>query len=188
MTRLLAITGPDGAGKSTLVDAVAAQWTGACVVRIWDALSDMPLKGPTEAYLADLGALARSLFLMHAVARSLEKAERSGATVLLLDGYWYKYAVSESLMGGAPKIWEECPFPRPERVWFLGISPEEAARRRAVPTAYERGFGAGDDAFLSFQRRTRSAWDALEARVGPWEHLDGGRPTEELVRAILEAR
>lgn len=186
--RLVAITGPDGAGKSTLCRRVAERWgEDARVVQIWDALAGLPLVSDARDYLADLGPIARGTFLMHAVARALERGERSGAGLLVFDGYWYKYAATELALGDELALVIGPHLRVPEVTFFVDLPPEEAARRRADPSAYERGMVEGDatEAFLHFQRRARAGWARVEAEAGPWVRLDGTRPVEELADAVL---
>lgn len=187
------VTGPDGAGKSTLVQAVVAGLDArhgpgtATHVQIWDSLRPLIGKEQAQQYLGTLGDRARALLLLHAVARVLELGERSGARVLVLDGYWYKYAVSELEHGAPPAIFASCGevFPTPDRTWVLDVPLDTARDRKSSSTAYERGFASDPGAFAAFQARLRGRWAALEASQGPWHHLAATDPPEALAARVL---
>jgi thymidylate kinase len=78
-------------------------------------------------------------------------------------------------------------FPRPDLVFHLDLSVEDALLRKRAQSAYERGFGDGDRAFLEFQHRVRGRWMVLAATQGPWLHLDASRPERELVDVVVAA-
>ncbi|MCB9674572.1 MAG: hypothetical protein H6737_05605 [Alphaproteobacteria bacterium] len=195
------ITGPDGTGKSTLAAAVAAALDArhgvgtAVVAQIWDSLQPLVTREAAQRYLALVDDRSRALLLLHAVSRSLALAEATGASVVVLDGYWYKYAVSELEHGTPPAVFAGCDaaFPHPELTVALDLAVDEALRRKVELTAYERGFSDDDAAraFVAFQQRLRTRWDALEADVGPWLHLsalDGPETLCERVVREVEAR
>lgn len=197
---LIAVTGPDGSGKSTACSSASRLLSeklgpGAVAeVSVWDALRPIPgIQTPfgsrreAEAYLAALDGPSRTLFIFHALRRSLQLALASSARVLLLNGYWYKYAVSElgygvdeDVVRGAARA-----FPRPGGVFFLDIDPETAWERRRVSTRYE---GGGDaSGFLAFQRRLRPVWERLRSvEAPPWVTLSALDAPETVARRIAE--
>jgi thymidylate kinase len=200
---LIAITGPDGSGKSTACSRVRellAERLGTRVVEVsvWDALAEhgdvAPVfKGRAEAerYLADLDGVSRALFIFHAMARAVQLARQSKPSVMLLNGYWYKYAVSEIGYGVDPDfvLGATLGFALPAHVFCLDIDPETAWERRRRATAYEQGgsFGAASERerFMGFQGRLRQAWSAIEAQTGlHWEHLSALAPAEEIAQEI----
>lgn len=191
MTRLIAITGPDGSGKTTtlagLRHALADRGYSVGVVQIWDALGSLLHRGEAQSYLRDLDHLGRGTLLLHALARSLELGLRDAPDFLLLDGYWFKYAVSERAHGGPAELFAACPdvFPAPERVFFLDVPLSETASRKVQTTAYERGHADETQAFEQFQERMRPLWRELEGRLGPWTHVDGMQSTSEVCVNLL---
>jgi thymidylate kinase len=209
--RLVAVTGPDGTGKSTLVASVVARlgmqggggtpggrspdqkgdWPSAATVQVWDALVGLLPQADAVRYLGRIGDRSRALLLLHAASRALDLAHERRVELIVLDGYWYKYAVSEIEQGAPPELFAACEtaFPRPDVVFALDLPVDEALRRKRATSAYERGLGrhgdSEDDAFVAFQTRLRDRWAALEARVGPWVHLSSTDPPEVLVDAVL---
>lgn len=189
----ICITGPDGAGKSTLIAGLiealeARHGAGSAVhVQVWDALQGLLDRAAAQRYLAVVDHRSRALLLLHAVSRALALGESSGARVVLLDGYWFKYAVSELEHGAPEALFAGCAegFPAPDRVFALDLDPEEALRRKAELTDYERGFGDDPEAFLAFQRRLRARWEALETAVGPWTHLSALQSPDVLRDRVL---
>lgn len=185
MTRIVVVTGPDGGGKSTAIAAARAALgqDRSREVSIWDGMGPFVSRRDAMAYLLDNDAPSRLLLLFHAMSRALTLARRSGAELLVVDGYWYKYAVSE-LGQGVPLdvvLGAARGFPRPERTLCIDIDPATAAARKVEPSAYEQG----GSSFVRFQESLRPWWRALEAKVGPWTHLDGAAPREDVAAAVL---
>jgi len=195
---IIAITGPDGSGKSTAATGAAALLDSthgpgsARVASVWDAVAASGLFPSREAvtrYFTGLEPQARCLFILHAMSQSVALARKSSARFILVDGHFYKYAASE-LAYGTPEatVLGACQsFERPDRVCYLGIDPESAWARKKETSTYERGGADGRDSFLEFQSRMLRAWDLLEARFGPWHHLSPFGSPEETANAIVEA-
>ena len=99
--KLIAITGTDGTGKSTLCRNLCAKYSTFKEVSIWDAMSGSLFhsKKDIDEYLCSLSANARLLFLSHALIQALDMAGKSKVEVLLLNGYYYKYFASELALG-----------------------------------------------------------------------------------------
>lgn len=195
---LLVVTGPDGAGKSTLCRNLIArlEQEGLKVreVSIWDGLAEVDglsfrSKADVMRYLGSLGpgeSIARVYFLFHAMAVALERALRPsvGADLLLVNGYWYKYAVSEL---GYGMDWEKiraiaAAFPVPDWVFYLSVSPQSAAGRKDSVSAYESG---SSQDFVEFQRTLRRYWERLRndlASDARWIEVSG----EQSEAAVLE--
>jgi thymidylate kinase len=200
MSRLrIAITGPDGSGKSTVCarvrEALDSRFgRGSCAeVSIWDLLGDSRIKPPFSSkeeaarYLGDLDGSSRTLFLFHAMSRALQLAERTPAKILLLNGYWYKYAVSELGYGVPTHTVEGAArgFAKPDQTFFLEVTPHTAAARRSESTRYESGLEQND--FVAFQTRLALHWGQIEEANGPWEHVST-QPTADAVAAEITQR
>jgi thymidylate kinase len=208
---LIAITGADGSGKSTACAAVRARLAerlgaeAVAEVSVWDCLSEqagvMPaFRNPEEAsrYLVDLDGTSRTLFIFHALARALQLGLRKQPRVVLLNGYWYKYAVSEIGYGVDPEfvLGAALGFARPAHVFCLDVDPATAWERRLRASRYEQGAAAADataggagerERFVRFQQKLASAWSGIEAQTGlAWEHLSALEPADEVAGRITE--
>lgn len=209
----IAITGPDGSGKSTVCSALCDRLSknesvnSIQEVSIWNALSDphatlFPSREATEKYLTTLGNDSRPLFIFHALARAYEQAmkkfttETDLAQILLLNGYWYKYAVSELGYGVSKKNVfgaVEC-FSAPDLVFCLDVDPETSWLRKNKTTVYEQGGDTSNSkkSFLTFQKSLKTYWDAIEDESfkrehRKWIHISALHSAEETVLEIETA-
>ena len=203
---LIAVTGADGSGKSTACTSARKRLTErlgtgtVAEVSVWDCLTEpgtvMPtFKSPAEAatYLGDLDGTSRALFIFHALARAVQLGLRKQPRVLLLNGSWYKYAVSEIGYGVDAEVvlGAALGFARPDHVYCLDVDPATAWARRKKASAYEQGGAEGGgterERFVGFQTRLRAAWNGIEAQSGlTWEHLDATDSPEQVATQIVE--
>ncbi|HUP58552.1 MAG TPA: hypothetical protein VM598_13930 [Bdellovibrionota bacterium] len=189
----IAITGPDGSGKSTAAGRVSELLSGRFgadsvrIASVWDALSSSGLFTSRESvadYLGRLEPVARCLFIFHAMSQSLSLALKAEPRFLLIDGHVYKYAASELAYGVADEIVLGAArgFARPDRVFFLEIDPATAQDRKQSVSRYEQG----ESGFLEFQDRMGQTWRKLEERFGPWRHIPAGGSPGETAQLIFE--
>jgi thymidylate kinase len=195
---IIAITGPDGSGKSTAAAKVCALLEaahGPGSVRIasaWDAVGASGLfrsREEVSRYFNGLEPQARCLFILHAMSQSVALAKKSDAKFILIDGHFYKYAASE-LAYGTPQatVLGACQgFEKPDQVFYLGIDPESAWARKEETSSYERGGAEGRESFLEFQKRMLAAWQLLDRKFGPWHHLSPFNTPDETAGAIVQA-
>lgn len=206
--RLVAITGMDGSGKSTLVGKLAAdlaETAGGCrVVGIWDLVKEPdpaePIRIPfrdwagADRFLRSLAPPDRAKFIFGCLGLALERGLRAPERTLLVDAYWYKYFVAEVVMQGesARPALESLvrDFPTPHHLFFLAIEPEGTVTRKTSYSGYESGYDPRGDAagFLAFQRRSYACLKDLMETRSAFE-LDGRASTETnraRVREILE--
>jgi thymidylate kinase len=198
---IVCVTGPDGSGKSTQVDALAERLRrdGRSVASstIWDAMLDPALAGrapfdrpaQADAYLELLDSTSRMYFLCHALQESLVRARARGAEVILLNAYWYKYYAVEVAHGGdAPALRAICGvLPEPDVTFYLRVSPSSAARRKQRFTGYETGFAPARTAaaFESFQVTAGRELEALAAELG-WTAQPGEEPAPLITGRLLD--
>lgn len=176
---LVAVTGCDGAGKSTQVKKVGrwleeAGWRTEVVDR-WDILDAE--KFPECRFIrssreevrvcnSEMEGLGRAMFLFWTISLTLEKVDlRDPSRVFLLDSYWMKHAAAEIEFGCDP-AWIDATvrcLPPADLTVYLDITPEEALRRKPDVTPYEcaRNPDLNPEDFIRHQtkmRRRLSAW------------------------------
>ena len=201
----IVVTGPDGSGKSTtcrtLVEALTQALPGEIVreVAIWDALgsSAFPDKATVLEHAAELTGAARTLFIFQLYAQAMALAEQSQATVLVCNGHWFKYAVSElgygvpeSAVLGAARV-----FGPVDITFYLALDPTEAWRRRQRASIYEQGlitkgsqqtsWLSEEERFIVFQRHLGRHWQKMAREYGPWLTLGPSYSKEQRAETIL---
>lgn len=183
---IVAIDGPDGAGKSTHVRMLAA-WLAAAgvpchVVSKWDVLDAAHhpearfLRGTDRSELgvcvAEMPALARPLFVLWLYAETAARAARlAGDGIVVLDGFWMKHAAAELVYGADAAVVDAAvaSFGPVDAVLYLDIEPEEAlARKGGAVTPYECGLDAALDPARFVAQQT-----AIRARLLEWADRDG---------------
>jgi thymidylate kinase len=200
MTALVCVTGIDGAGKSTIVDALAERLRGpghrVAVSAIWDPIVEPYVAGRTffndpsevDPFLAQLDPISRMYFFGHVLHLSLVRAMALNPDVLVLNAYWYKYFATEIAHGGDPVALRAItsPFPVPDVTFQLVLPLAEAARRKGVFSGYESGFGPAptQEAFEAFQPPAVAAMDLLASEFG-WTIISGEQPEEEMLEQVL---
>ncbi|MEM6348514.1 MAG: hypothetical protein AAF927_31820 [Bacteroidota bacterium] len=202
MKKLICITGGDGVGKSTLVDALLQQIPDVYEADIWDLL-----KSPTESlpfqskrqiddFLCALTPDSRLLFLGHALIWSIDTAMASDKSIILLNSYYYKYFATELALGADLALVHALGerFPRPDLVIHLDLALREAVKRKKVLSRYECGLSdkPSPESFLTFQAKALAQWEQFDQK--DWHHLDARLSPEELqeksldiIRAALES-
>jgi thymidylate kinase len=196
MKRLIAITGPDGTGKSTVCEQITRK-LGGVEVSVWDFLArgaPFRSKAETLAHVGQLDGPARMRTIIDLLRLSLRMAAEKPGELLVLNGYWYKYAASELAYGvpAATVAAAVADFPVPSCTFFLELAPEEAWRRKGAGSSYERGLMRGGrpsssdpgEQFVHFQRQIRPHWAALERQHGPWIHVSAAPPVERVIASV----
>ena len=197
--RVIAVTGPDGSGKSTtckkVVKALESQWGSGAIVQVsvWDALmqSDLfPSKAKVVEYLNDLDGFTRTLFIYHALSRSIDLAKRKNPQLILVEGYWYKYAITEMGQGVDNSVVVSAAqgFPKPDCTICLDVDPQTAWSRKQDVSLYEQGVqtnGAKRDRFIQFQTHLASIWKNFENQWGPWIHISSHLSPDEVAQSIV---
>jgi thymidylate kinase len=184
---IVAIDGPDGAGKSTHVELLRG-WLERCgvdctVVSKWDVLDAEHhpearfLRGTDRqdltACVAEMPLPARSLFIMWLYAETAARAERlaRAGDVVLLDGFWMKHAAAELAYGADRALVETivAGLGAVDAVLYLDVTPEEALRRKGgALTPYECGLDASRDTAKFLARQA-----AIRDQLLEWADRDG---------------
>jgi thymidylate kinase len=201
---LIAIVGSDGAGKSTVVQAVKAEIARFCSVSLvdkWDILDhgmfpeyrflSTDLK-TLRTCVAEMRDTNRTLFLFWALQGSLSPERLRQTEVVLLDGYWPKHAAAEIAYSAPPSLLDALisVMPRADLTILLDVDPEVAYARRASDprtalVAYECGQSDCSKAgFIAHQSKIRASllpW----ARDHGWTVIDANRPLDAVTADVV---
>ena len=198
---LVAIAGPDGAGKSTLTKALhqALRARGVDAVRLdrFDILD--PALSPASAFvdadtltvrrsvLAMPTAAARLLFILWsmAITASSQLKDAPAKRVILYDSYWMKHTAAEIIFGADEQaaLAAASLLPAPDLTFYFRLAPEILlARKPDDRVAYECGMDdtCRPESFLAHQRRIQSYLDRWSKRFG-WQEVDGAKAKDALV-------
>jgi dTMP kinase len=200
---IVAIVGPDGAGKSTATRQVTAHLRGrgdtATLVDRWDIVGDARYPAArfmqasvaeTRRCVAEMPGASRFLFLMWSIGYALEARPRVPGAVTVLDGYWMKHAASEAAYG-VDREWIEsvvAGLPPTDEVVYLRVTPDVAWARKedgdVVP--YECGMdpSCSRASFVAHQTRILDVMDGWAERDG-WTVVDASGDRDAARRAIV---
>ena len=183
MMKMIAITGADGTGKSTLCKNLCAKYPNFKEVSIWDAMDEslFQTKKEIDAYLCSLSANARLLFLSHALIQALDKAKKSGAEVLLLNGFYYKYFASEIALGADLALVKSMIeiLPKPNLVIELSINSDVSFTRKDKLSRYECGLESpSSETFTAFQEKVLNAFQIYDR--SDWKLISSELSMEEV--------
>lgn len=201
-TALFVVTGMDGAGKSTACQGaftrLAARHRGTRLISIWDSLSGNPfITRPEEvqSYLQSMGSPARIHFLYHAMMLAMEKSLLDSPPLILVDGYWYKYAIAESLNASDLALHARAAtlFPVPQGVFVLKPSLSGLKARKTSLSDYENstsrrvgGSGSqGSEGLEELFRHHSRQWDNLYGTEGEWVEVDADQPPSAIIDIIV---
>ena len=201
---LIAIAGPDGAGKSTLTKALrqALCDKGVDAVRLdrFDVLDPQlsPASGfikadvltVRQAVLAMPTATARLLFMLWsmAVTASSQMLSAPKDRVIIFDSYWMKHTAVEIIFGADEEaaLAAASLLPRPDMVFYFKLPTQTLLDRKPDDrVAYECGMDeeCRPESFLAHQQRIQSYLDAWSQRFC-WQEIDGAQPTQRLVEEL----
>jgi thymidylate kinase len=190
MAKLIAITGMDGCGKSSVTNFLQQQFPNSFVAEIWQPMygkhSPFSSKQAVDNYLCSLTTEARSLFLTHALLESTQNALTSDADILFLNAYYYKYFASELAMGTSEKVIEQliALFPKPDVVIEITCPIDLVTQRKQHYSRYECGCvnEANAATFLNFQSICKEHWTKFRTTIdASFENLS---TMEELLSTI----
>jgi len=185
--RFWVITGIDYSGKTTILRAIGRRGIPSLH---WSDLRDVSwinpiLERPYEIVF-EMGPMTRASFLLLVASTMYEYALKNN--IKLIDSYWYRFYVKEKLFGLSDLTILETLFklPKPEAVFYVNITPEEALKRsRGNYTPYET-YGKDPIEFLRFQRdldkELSKLLENLDLNI---IYLDGSRKINELVNQLL---
>jgi thymidylate kinase len=204
---IVAIDGPDGAGKSTHVallhDWLTEQGIASEVVSKWHVLDAQYhpdtrfLRGTELAEfrlcIAQMPSLARSLFIMWLYAEVVDRAAKvAPGTVVILDGFWMKHAAAELAYGCDPRLVDAivanmaAGIGTVDAVLYLDVEPEVALERKLQSlTPYEcrLDMDRSPAHFIEQQMAIRSRLLEWADREG-WLRVAASGPLEATQREI----
>lgn len=195
--RIICITGPDGSGKSTLIDALEKALPGAIVTTIWDLMKEpalehiIPFKKPqdVDAYLAALHPAGRSLFLIHCLTEAFENAKEKAPAYILTDSYWYKYYATEIAHGTSREYMDKLVshFEQPDFIFYLNADEQLTSDRKQRFSRYECGFAAelNEETFRDFQSISIPHLRQLMLSIDHIQ-LDATLPSQDNCNQILQ--
>lgn len=198
--KLFVVTGPDGAGKSTVCAlaraALCSEYGEGSAVQasVWDALGDSKLFASREdvvSYLGSLNGFTRTLFIYHALSRALDVAREKNPKIILVEGYWYKYAITEIGQGVPSQVVLSAAqgFETPDAVVSIDIDPETAWTRKKSASQYEQGVGTSglsSERFQKFQQALAPLWLEFEEKFGPWTHISALKPPSAVADELVQ--
>lgn len=199
---LVAITGTDGAGKTTTVRLVADMLNErqyhAQVVDRWDVVN--PDTHPNCSFLGDsaaelrqcvteMAAVPRALFLFWTFSSALRERRVSACDFLILDGYWMKHAAAE-LAYGCPAEWLQAladTLEPADRTYLLDIDPQLGRARKQSFKPYECGMdpAATGESFVKHQSRLRATLRAWSSQHG-WTAIAASAQAQANARQIVD--
>ncbi len=195
--RLIAITGIDGSGKTTLIKGLLAHLSDVKVVSIWDTLKNQEAnltnfisnKESIDQYLKSLDPTSRALFMLHPLYQSLQNALNGNENLILIDSYWYKYIAGQLVynMKSAHALPLASLFPHCEHTFFIKANPANIVGRKNIISGYEAGFNtkSNNDGYIEFQNKLQLQ---IEKTLLGHSHsiLNGEDELESNIRIILD--
>ncbi|WP_298773184.1 hypothetical protein [uncultured Shewanella sp.] len=190
---LVALTGPDGTGKSTVSKVIKEEVlkTGRKLETVdrWDILNTSnfsqsrfihsPLKELKEC-VSEMKGPSRFLFILWTIYSVLEDYDPASPTITFIDSYWMKHAASE-IAYGLPESFVENAIellPKADLTICLDLSPEIAYQRKSTATkidlnAYECGMNSSlsSESFIHHQNKIRN-------QLQVWSHKHHWRVVE----------
>jgi dTMP kinase len=193
LTRLV-FTGTDGAGKSTQIGRTIARLAERGLTAqqhdkwdIFDRRRYPECRFVRESVddlrecIAEMEGEARAMFLFWIITTTLKDLDTCEVDVL--DGFWYKHAASELVLGCSRPLIEalRAALPAPDHVIYLRVDPALALTRKPALTRYECGRDPrlSQDSFLCHQHRLRGILDAWASELG-WTVIDANRRSQQV--------
>lgn len=193
MKKLIAITGSDGCGKSTVIEALSNQFPSSVVSDIWQPMyrenTLFNSKHSVDNYLCELLPEARSLFLAHAILESVQKQETNASDIHFINAYYYKYFATELAYGVSSEKLQDLIawFPKPDLTIRLTVPLEVVAQRKKRFSRYESGGVIAPTVtdFVAFQQKSIQQWDKFKNEK--FVEISNEGPVEETLQLIYQA-
>ncbi|OFZ39294.1 MAG: hypothetical protein A2504_07995 [Bdellovibrionales bacterium RIFOXYD12_FULL_39_22] len=196
----IVITGGDGTGKSThckflqghlkVPVAISSPWDALPIILKVNSNFKFDSRDGIQLYLSQCSSKSRAFFLYHCVSRAYQACVEKGPQLIISDGYWYKYAVSEACYGNDfdKLVQGAALFDPPDEVIYLKLDENIALARKTTISRYERG-GAQEEVdvqakFLEGQRKMQFFWNKLIKK--DWHVVDANQSLEQVQSEVLQ--
>lgn len=202
---LIAIAGPDGAGKSTLSGVLAQMLRdrghdAICLSRfdILDpelspasAFIDCDILTVRQSVMAMPTATARLLFTLWSMAVTAASQLAVPGRVIIYDSYWMKHTAAEIIFGANEQaaLAATTMLVPPDLTFYVRLPAEILLARKPYDRVpYECGMDdlCRPERFLAHQRSIQSYLDAWAERFD-WLEVDGAQPTSVLAVTLASS-
>lgn len=191
MLKIICITGQDGVGKNTVINALSDKYPSAVVANIWDIMEGgvetVPFKSKADVdnYLCSLTPDSRCLFLAHALKFSIDSAMSSKSELVILNAYYYKYFATELALGASETLCNGLikSFPVPDLVIKLELDISSSLERKDQLSKYECGAqSTSKNNFLVFQKVALKKWEHFNQ--DNWEVVSTNVSKDEVLEKV----
>ena len=192
MTKIIAITGMDGCGKSTVMESVLNHFPSSVSAEIWQPMygenSPFSSKKAVDNYICSLSPNARTLFLAHALQESTSNALLKEVDYVFLNAYYFKYFASEMALGASESLINSLiqQFEKPHLTIELTTPIDTILLRKNQFSRYESGLveTPSSEAFSHFQAQCKERWQTFDR--SNFKTLSNQKSFNETLESVIQ--